>query len=65
MSAAGGQSRGITPKRARTARWISVVVLALAAIVVIALGQSMWWVALCFVLLVVLSFVFGRYAAGE
>lgn len=55
----------MTPMQARTARWISVVVLALAAIAVIALGQSMWWVALFFVLLVVLSFVFGRYEAGE
>ena len=39
--------------------------LALAAFAVIALGGSMWWVGLFFVLLVVLSFVFGRYEAGQ
>lgn len=55
---------GMTPKQARTARWIMVVVLFLAAVTVIALGQSMWWVALFFALLIVLSFVFGRYEAG-
>ncbi len=54
----------MTPRQARTARWITVVVLALAAFTMIALGQSMWWVAVFFVLLVVLSFVFGRYEAG-
>jgi len=53
----------MTPTQARTARWISVMVLALAAIAVIALGQSMWWVALLFALLIVLSFVFGRFEA--
>lgn len=52
-------------KQARTARWISVVVLALAAFAVIALGGSMWWLGLFFVLLVVLSFVLGRYEAGD
>lgn len=55
----------MTPKQARIARWTSVVVLAAAAFIVIALGQSMWWVAVFFVLLVVLSFVFGRYEAGD
>jgi len=53
----------VTPTQARTARWISVVVLALAAIALIALGQSMWWVALLFALVIVLSFVFGRFEA--
>ncbi len=41
------------------------MVLAAAAFIVIALGQSMWWVAVFFALLVVLSFVFGRYEAGD
>ena len=54
----------MTPTQARAARWITVVVLALAAFMVIALGQSLWWVAVLFVLLVILSFVFGRYEAG-
>jgi predicted cobalt transporter CbtA len=53
----------MTPTQARAARWITVVVLALAAFTVIALGQSLWWVAVLFVLLVILSFVFGRYEA--
>jgi predicted cobalt transporter CbtA len=55
----------MTPKQARAARWIVVVALALAAVAVVALGQSIWWVALLFVLLVVSSFVFGRYEAGQ
>lgn len=42
-----------------------MVALAAASITVIALGQSMWWVAFFFVVLVVLSFVFGRYEAGQ
>lgn len=42
-----------------------MVVLALAAFAVIALGGSMWWLGLFFVLLVVLSFVLGRYEAGD
>jgi Flp pilus assembly protein TadB len=60
----GGYPPAMTPTQARTARWITVVVLAVAVFTVIALGQSMWWVALFLVLLVILSFVFGRYEAG-
>ncbi len=55
----------MTPKQARTARWIMVGVIAAAVFTVIALGQSMWWVAFLVVLLIVLSFVFGRYEAGN
>lgn len=55
----------MTPRQARTARWTSVVVLALAAFAVIAFGQSLWWLALLVGLLVVLSFVLGRYEAGD
>lgn len=42
-----------------------MVVLALAAFAVIAFGQSLWWLALLVGLLVVLSFVLGRYEAGD
>ena len=38
--------------------------IAAAALSVIALGQSMWWVAFLVVLLIILSFVFGRFEAG-
>jgi hypothetical protein len=54
----------MTPKHARTARWIMVAVIALAVFAVIALGLSLWWVAALVALLIVLSFVFGRYEAG-
>jgi hypothetical protein len=55
----------MTPQQARIARWIMVVVIALAVFVVIALGLSPWWIAVLVGLLVVLSFVFGRYEAGD
>ena len=55
----------MTPKQARTARWIMVGVIAAAALSVIGLGQSMWWVAFLVVLLIILSFVFGRFEAGQ
>ena len=42
-----------------------VGVIAVAAMSVIALGQSMWWVAFLVVLLIILSFVFGRFEAGQ
>lgn len=58
-------ARPVTPTQARIARWIMVVVIALAAFAVIALGQSPWWLAVLVGLLVVLSFVFGRYEAGD
>lgn len=54
----------MTPKAARIARWTSVVVLAIAAFAVVAFGQSLWWLALIVLLVVILSFVFGRYEGG-
>lgn len=42
-----------------------MVAVALKTFAVIALGGSMWWLGLFFVLLVVLSFVLGRYEAGD
>ena len=61
----GSYAPGMTPKHARIARWIMVGVIAAAAMSVIALGQSMWWVAFLVVLLIILSFVFGRFEAGQ
>jgi uncharacterized membrane protein len=55
----------MTPKQARIARWTMVGVIAIAAFAVLALGQSMWWIAFLVVLLIILSFVFGRYEAGN
>jgi hypothetical protein len=42
-----------------------VGVIAIAAFAVLALGQSMWWIAFLVALLIILSFVFGRYEAGN
>jgi hypothetical protein len=42
-----------------------VGVIAIAAFTVLALGQSMWWIAFLVALLIILSFVFGRYEAGN
>jgi hypothetical protein len=55
----------MTPKQARIARWTMVGVIAIAAFTVLALGQSMWWIAFLVALLIILSFVFGRYEAGN
>ena len=55
----------MTPKQARIARWTMVGVIAIAAFAVLALGQSMWWIAFLVALLIILSFVFGRYEAGN
>ncbi len=54
----------MTPTQARITRWIMVGVIALAIFAVIASGASLWWVAGLVGLLVVLSFVLGRYEAG-
>ncbi len=40
------------------------MVLGIAAFALIALGQSMWWLAVIVLLVVILSFVFGRFEAG-
>ncbi len=53
----------MTPGQARTARWITVVVLGLASVAVVVAGGSLWWIGLMFILLVILSVVFGRYEA--
>lgn len=51
----------MSPNAARIARWTSVVVLGLVAFAVVALGQSMWWLAVIVLLVVILSFIFGRF----
>lgn len=55
----------MTPNAARIARWTSVVVLGLAAFAVVAFGQSPWWLAVIVLLVVILSFMFGRIEAGS
>lgn len=58
--------RAMTPSTARIARWTSVVVLGIAAFAVVAFGQSPWWLAVIVLLVIILSFVFGRFeAAGD
>lgn len=54
----------MSPNAARIARWTSVVVLGLAAFAVVAFGQSMWWLAVIVLLVVILSFTFGRFEGG-
>ena len=54
----------MSPNAARIARWTSVVVLGLAAFAVVAFGQSMWWLGVIVLLVVILSFIFGRFEGG-
>lgn len=55
----------MTPTTARIARWTSVVVLGIAAFAVVAFGQTLWWLALIVLLVVILSLTFGRFEAED
>ena len=54
----------MSPNAARIARWTSVVVLGLAAFAVVAFGQSMWWLGVIVLLVVILSFIAELFEGG-